>query len=264
MNSIKCFSCGFVSWADQEICKRCGASLTASPDNSYPEQPPQPNYQRPAENLWQQRTRRRLAIAAAIIGAVNLPTLGLLGVGAIVGVIVSLVALKRIRQRPDLYSGQGLATAGLVMSLVSVVIAVPIGIIAAIAIPNLLAARQAANEGSAIYSLRRIGGAEATYQSKWQKYGTLEELSAEHLIDPNLAAGMRSGYKFRVIVSSYDPSSAPEFDATASPTDYSSSGRRSFLIDETGVIRGADSRGGDASRSDPPLEERRANRSDDD
>src|SRR6266850_1323920 len=264
MNSIKCFSCGFVGWADQEICKKCGASLTAPPDKSSFEQPPYPNYQPPSQNFWQQRMSKRLAISAAIIGAINLPTLGLLGVGAIVGVIVSLVALKRIKQRPDLYSGQGLATAGLVMSLVSVVIAVPIGIIAAIAIPNLLAARQAANEGSAIYSLRKIGAAEADYQSTRQRYGTLEELSAEHLIDPKLAMGMRSGYKFRVMVSSNDPSSVPEFDAIASPTDYSSSGRRSFLIDETGVIHAADSRGGDASRSDPPLPDRRANRNDDD
>ena len=264
MNSIKCFSCGFVAWADQEICKKCGASLTGPPDGSHFEQPSNPNYQPPSGSFGQQRMRRRLAIAAAIIGAINLPTLGLAGVGAIVGVIVSLVALKRIKQRPDLYSGHGLATAGLVMSIVSVVIAVPVGIIAAIALPNLLASRQAANEGSAIYSLRRIGAAEATYQSTRQKYGTLEELSAEHLIEPNLVTGERSGYKFRVIVSSYGPSSLPGYDAIAIPADYSYSGRRSFLIDETGVIHAADSHGGDASRSDPPLQERRASRSDDD
>jgi type IV pilus assembly protein PilA len=264
MNSIKCFSCGFVGWADQEICKKCGASLTAPPEGSHFEQLPYPNYQPPSESFWQQRMRKRLAITAAMIGAINLPTLGLAGVGAIVGVIVSLVALQRIKQRPDLYSGQGLATAGLVMSIASVVLVVPFGIIAAIAIPNLLASRLAAHEGSAIYSLRRIGAAEATYQSTRQKYGTLEELIAEHLIEPNLATGERSGYKFKVIVSSDGPSSLPEYDAIAIPADYPYSGRRSFLIDETGLIHAADSQGGDASRSDPPLQDRRANRSDDD
>ena len=264
MNSVKCFSCGFVGWADQEICKKCGASLTALPDESHFEQSPYPNYQQSPDNFWQTRVKKRLAVTAATIGAINLVTLGLAGVGAIVGVIVSIVALNKIKQRPDRYGGQGYATAGLIMSIVSVVIAVPVGIIAAIAIPNLLASRRAAHEGSAIYSLRRIGAAEETYQSRRQKYGTLEELSAEHLIDSNLATGMRSGYKFKVIVSSYGPSSEPEFDAIASPADYPNTGRRSFLIDETGVIHAADSQGGDASRSDPPLEDRRASRSDDD
>jgi type IV pilus assembly protein PilA len=264
MNSIKCFSCGFVGWADQEICKKCGASLTASPDESHFAQPPYPNYQPGSDNFWQTRVKKRLAVTAATIGAINLATLGLLGVGAIVGVIVSIVALNKIKQRPDRYGGQGYATAGLIMSIVSVVIAVPVGIVAAIAIPNLLASRIAAHEGSAIYSLRRIGAAEATFQSTRQKYGTLEELSAEHLIDRNLVTGERSGYKFKVKLSSYGPSSLPEYDAVAIPADYPYSGRRSFLIDETGVIYAADSHGGDASRSDPPLEERRANRSDDD
>ena len=264
MNSIKCFSCGFVGWADQEICKKCGASLTAPPEGSHFEQPPYPNHQPSPDNFWQTRRKKRLAVSAATIGAINLATLGMMGVGAIVGVIVSIVALNRIKQRPDRYSGSGYATAGLVMSIVSVAMMVPVGIIAAIALPNLLASRRAANEGSAIYSLRRIGAAEETYQSTRQKYGTLEELTAEHLIEPNFATGERSGYKLRVIVPSYSPSSLPEYDAIAIPADYPYSGRRSFLIDETGVIHAADSQGGDASRSDPPLQERRASSSDDD
>ena len=45
------------------------------------------------------------------------------------------------------------------------IVVVIIGIIAAIAIPNLLAARRSANEGSAVSSLRTIHGAEATYQA---------------------------------------------------------------------------------------------------
>ena len=45
------------------------------------------------------------------------------------------------------------------------IVVVIIGIIAAIAIPNLLAARRSANEGSAIASLRTVHGAEMTYQA---------------------------------------------------------------------------------------------------
>src|SRR5947207_1432740 len=51
-------------------------------------------------------------------------------------------------------------------SLIELLIVVAIiGIIAAIAIPNLLASRRAANEGSAQQSLRTISSAEATYYS---------------------------------------------------------------------------------------------------
>src|SRR5829696_5411384 len=45
------------------------------------------------------------------------------------------------------------------------IVVVIIGIIAAIAIPNLLAARRSANEGSAASSLRTIHGASATFQA---------------------------------------------------------------------------------------------------
>jgi type IV pilus assembly protein PilA len=263
MNSIKCLSCGFVSWADQETCKKCKASLTALPEGSNSEQPPYPNHPPVSETFMQQRVKKHLAIHSAILGAINLCTLGLFGVGAVVGVILSVVTLNKIKQRPDRYSGQGLATAGLVMSILSIVMAVPIGIIAAIAIPNLLASRRAANEGSAMYVLRRIGSAEAIYQDQRQTFGTLEQLAADRLIDPATASGTLNGYKFKINISNSANGDA-EFEAIAVPADYPSSGRRSFLIDETGVMRAADSHGGDASRSDPPLQERRAYRSDDD
>ena len=45
------------------------------------------------------------------------------------------------------------------------IVVVIIGIIAAIAIPNLLAARRSANEGSAVSALRTLHGANATYQA---------------------------------------------------------------------------------------------------
>jgi len=51
-------------------------------------------------------------------------------------------------------------------SLIELLIVVAIiGIIAAIAIPNLLASRRAANEGSAQSSLRTLHSSQATYQA---------------------------------------------------------------------------------------------------
>ena len=65
-------------------------------------------------------------------------------------------------------------------SLIELLIVVAIiGIIAAIAIPNLLASRRAANESSSIATMRVIFSAEATYQSTTGAgaYGTLAQLN---------------------------------------------------------------------------------------
>ena len=47
------------------------------------------------------------------------------------------------------------------------IVVVIIGIIAAIAIPNLLAARRSANEGSAVSACRTLHGAQMTYASTY-------------------------------------------------------------------------------------------------
>src|SRR6476619_3447520 len=87
------------------------------------------------------------------------------------------------------------------------IVVVIIGIIAAIAIPNLLAARRSANEGSAVSSLRTLHGAQSTFQAtsgNGQYAGTdaavgitgLTELNTSGLIDAQLASGAKSGYGF--------------------------------------------------------------------
>jgi type IV pilus assembly protein PilA len=79
------------------------------------------------------------------------------------------------------------------------IVVVIIGIIAAIAIPNLLASRRSANEGSAISSLRTLHGAEITYQStrgNGNYAGHVSVLAADGLIDGILATGIKSGYSF--------------------------------------------------------------------
>src|SRR5215211_5304183 len=90
-------------------------------------------------------------------------------------------------------------------SLIELLIVVAIiGIIAAIAIPNLLKSRQAANESSAIGSVRTVGTAQATYQSttgKGKNFAVADALAAlsaadQGHLDSTLGGGNKSGYNF--------------------------------------------------------------------
>ena len=196
MKSTKCVQCGFVGWSDIENCKSCGGPLNQG-SGSLPISGAQYDSWDPAEGQ-----QKGLAIAALILGILSFFTFGLLFVGAIAGIILAAKAMGRVSREPWRYGGRGMAIAGLVLSITSLVSAAPIGIIAAIAIPNLLAARRAANEASAIYSMRTISSAEVTYQSNFAKYGTLQELAANGLIDPKLGSGMKNGYTFTLTLNS--------------------------------------------------------------
>jgi type IV pilus assembly protein PilA len=127
-------------------------------------------------------------------------------------------------------------------SLIELLIVVAIiGIIAAIAIPNLLASKRAANEASAQSSLRTIHNCEATFRATNGDidYGTLDDLKVQYLTDTVLATGTKSGYSF---VATPTIGVLPaQFHATAVPTStsgISQTGTRRFAMTEDGVLRG--------------------------
>jgi len=126
-------------------------------------------------------------------------------------------------------------------SLIELLIVVAIiGIIAAIAIPNLLASRRAANEGSAQQSLRTMASAEATYQATAGNgsYGTVSNLVAQNLIDSVLGgSGGKSGYNFTT--GAAPAASTTDFVVAAAPKTMSgvtATGTREFCVDQTGVL----------------------------
>jgi type IV pilus assembly protein PilA len=125
-------------------------------------------------------------------------------------------------------------------SLIELLIVVAIiGIIAAIAIPNLLASRRAANEGSAQQSLRTFGSAEATYRATagGGQYGPVDNLVNQNLIDSVLGSGTKSGYGY---TKGTDPVASPtDFTIAAAPTavgTVTATGTRKFCIDQSGVL----------------------------
>ena len=97
--------------------------------------------------------------------------------------------------------------------------------------------------------------AEATYQSTTGNgnYGTIEELGKEKLIDYVLAEGHRYGYLFRVRREIFSSESPASFEIVAVPRTYGRTGRRSFYMNETGVIHTADKKGAAANPSDDTM-----------
>ena len=101
--------------------------------------------------------------------------------------------------------------------------------------------------------MQQISAAEATYQGDHGAYGRMDQLLADRLIDADLATAQRNGYKFTVQISTSGYPSPQGFHAGGMPTQYPNSGRKSFFIDESGVIRGADAQGAEATEFDPPV-----------
>ena len=136
-------------------------------------------------------------------------------------------------------------------SLIELLIVVAIiGIIAAIAIPNLLASKRAANEASSIATMRVIFSSEATYSSTAGagNYGLLADLRAQGLIDAIVAGAdtaaatpaAKSGYLFSA--APVAGAGLPAFDATSiasvhtSVSSITGTGSRAFYVNESGVM----------------------------
>jgi type IV pilus assembly protein PilA len=136
-------------------------------------------------------------------------------------------------------------------SLIELLIVVAIIlIIAAIAIPNLIASRMAANESSAAQQTRAITTAEVVYSTQYNigfaaslSYlgdggGPTVSSTNASLIDSVLAAGSKSGYSFTYVASNPDAANHfQSFTLNANPLSPGHSGRRYFYTDQTVVIR---------------------------
>jgi len=120
--------------------------------------------------------------------------------------------------------------------------------LAAIAIPNFLRSRIAANESAAVANLRRISTAEIAYSSTYPNIGytcSLTDLgppasgnpmtsTAAGVLDAVLASGGKQGYSFGV--TNCSGSANASYNSAATPTD-STTGVRSFCSDASGIIR---------------------------
>jgi type IV pilus assembly protein PilA len=183
----------------------------------------------------------------------------------IVAIVLGHLSLGDIQKSAGRLKGQGLAIVGLVLGYMGVVFVPFLLIIAAIAIPNLLRARMAANEASAVGTLRTYNLAMVTYATECQKIGFPPSVlnlgpgngdcQAANLVDSQLAspATTKHGYTFF-----YSPGPADNlgrvvrYTILAAPLTENTTGIRHFFTDESGVIRS--SHDGPATADSPPLQ----------
>jgi type IV pilus assembly protein PilA len=150
-------------------------------------------------------------------------------------------------------------------SLIELLIVVAIIlIIAAIAIPNLLRSKMAANEASAVGSLRTLNTSAIEYSTEYGGYpaslaalgpiasgGTASSALAD-MIDSVLASGSKSGYSFTWTPGAADANGNKlSYSVTAQPVSPGVTGQRYFYTDQSGVIRGA--QGAPATSASTPL-----------
>ena len=126
----------------------------------------------------------------------------------------------------------------LLLALIAIMIVV-------IARPGIVRSRAAVNEEEAIAALRTLAAVEMRYHNAHPATGytcSLDELHSAGLIDRELAAGTRSGYKLTAgTCRSGDPKARAntEYQWFADPVD-NAAGTRHFCLDQTKAVRASD------------------------
>ena len=271
---MTCAKCGNEVAEGVSVCPHCGAlfgvpqapkqpdpagysqqpTATPSPYGAYPSPYPQypGNYgQLPPPNDTK-------AIISLVLGILSLVCCYLGILPGIAAIALGHLSRGSIRKSTGQLQGDGMALAGMVMGYLSLGWIV---ILALIAIPNFRngmdRSRTAANEASAVGSVRTVNTAEITYQATYPTRGFAANLatlggkctggstpSAERacLVDDKLGAAtctgtqwcIKNGYKFMVEADSSEPHTA--YTVTAVPISPGTTGKRGFCSTEEGLI----------------------------
>lgn len=222
-----CSGCGNNLTADDRFCRVCGkeAPVSVAPATAVARAPGTPS----------PTSGKAIASLACGVFIFAFPL-------SILAIILGHLSLSEIRKSAGRLKGEGVALAGLVLGYLGVAGIPVILIIAAIAIPNLLRARTAANESSAVSSVRTLAIAETSYAGSHAEAGytcALSDLAQAGLIDERLASGQRYGYSFELLGCNTDAEGGPNghFRVVAYPVTPNTTGRRAFCADESGVVK---------------------------
>jgi len=233
-----CASCGNqIADSSAAFCPQCGARL--SPAGATPASPTP--YSAPGTGVVP--TTNGLAVVSLVCGF-----LFFIFPAAVAAIIFGHIARSDIRRSGGRKSGAGLALAGLVLGYIGIAMIPIILIVAAIAIPNLLRARVAANEASTIGYLRVLNFAITQYSNANGKYpDALAEIS------PGFSSPRKFGYfiEYHPATMDVDGVKITGYSITATPLGPRAGGRRHFFTDQTDVVRAE--RGFPATAHSPPI-----------
>lgn len=168
-------------------------------------------------------------------------------------IILGHMSRKSIRESMGRLKGDGMALAGLIMGYISLA-AIPMLIIAAIAIPNLLRAKLSANDSAAASRVRTLNTAQVTYSTTYPTKGYARDLealgpgasgqcpagggtdSAACLIDSRLANGVTGGFRYNVTAFCGSDDVCTNFMVTAAPVN-ESTGSKTYCSTSDGIVR---------------------------
>jgi type IV pilus assembly protein PilA len=213
-----CPGCGNNVPDGNSVCDVCGKSMVPAIQSL--STPPQTNGK---------------SIASLVFGFFSL-----LFPAAILAIVFGHLSISEIRKSGGRLKGEGMAIAGLVFGYMGIAAIPLILIVAAIAIPNLLRARIAANESSAVASLRTITTAERAYSTEHPNAGyTCSLFDLRDLIGDELSRGRKHGYVFELAGCTADVASPgnAKFQVVAYPLNPNQTGVRAFCADESAVIK---------------------------
>lgn len=191
------------------------------------------------------------ATGSLILGILSLLCFSFLA--GIPAVILGHISRKNIRLSMGRLKGDGMALAGLIMGYISIAFIPVILIIAAIAIPNVLRAKIAANESEAASVVRTLNTAQVTYQTTYPAKGYASDLEtlgpgtsgvcgtpsqdAACLIEGQLATlNVKDGFRFSISATCGTEGGCTDYVILASPLS-SQTGNRSFCSTSDAVIR---------------------------
>lgn len=220
-----CPACGNNMNVEDKFCRVCGGQASTGPGSATP---------LPSAPVGPKQTSSK-AIISLVCGL-----LFFIPLAFVAAIVFGHLSLSEIRKSAGRLQGEGMAISGLVLGYLWLA-GIPIFlIIAAIAIPNLLRARMAANESSAVASIRTINAAELTYQQSHLDTGytcSLPDLADQ--INTELASGRKTGYTFELTGCAGLPAGGAntKYQLVASPLTPNQTGVRAFCSDESAVVR---------------------------
>lgn len=241
-----CNKCGQTLPENTHFCPRCGEpvsvipSVTAATLSS-------------AQQSFATPETSGLAIGSLVSGVFSF-----IFPAAIAAIALGHIARSNIRKSAGRLTGDGMALAGLILGYMGLAFIPVILIIAAIAIPNLLRARIAANEASVPGAIVTINAAETQFAMEHPTTGytcTLSDLRG--YIDSSLASGRKPGYVIELKGCDDETPGKPnrKYVVVASPIRSNQSGVRTFCSDQTSIVKAiSDSSVGDCSENGTTLQ----------